>query len=132
MRSSDIRAARAGLDDLAERAPKDDAHGRATARVEATREAMTAVEEALYQTKNESRQDPLNFPIRLTDKLAGVKGVAAMGAFAPTAQSYAVRDELTANIEAELADWATLRDEALPRIDALARELAIPRVTIGD
>ena len=35
---------------------------------------LTAVEEALYQTKNRSRQDPLNFPIRLNNKLAALAG----------------------------------------------------------
>jgi len=46
---------------------------------------MTAVEEALYQTKNKSSQDPLNYPIRLNDKLAGVADSAATGSWAPTA-----------------------------------------------
>ncbi|HET7711430.1 MAG TPA: glycosyl hydrolase, partial [Thermoanaerobaculia bacterium] len=40
---------------------------------------MTAIEEALYQTKNKSPQDPLNFPIRLNDKLASVADSAADG-----------------------------------------------------
>ena len=33
----------------------------------ALNDKMTAVEEALYQTKNRSSQDPLNFPVRLND-----------------------------------------------------------------
>ena len=33
---------------------------------------LTAVEESLYQTKNRSSQDPLNFPIRLNNKLAAL------------------------------------------------------------
>ena len=32
-------------------------------------EEMTAIEETLYQTKSKSNQDPLNFPIRLNNKL---------------------------------------------------------------
>src|SRR5258708_5055105 len=38
---------------------------------------MTEVEEALYQTKNQSSQDPLNFPIRLNNKLAALGGVVS-------------------------------------------------------
>ena len=57
-------------------------------------EALRAIEEALYQTQNESRQDPLNFPIRLNDKLAGVMLSAAIGDHPPTASAVAVRDEL--------------------------------------
>ena len=66
--------------------------------------------------------------IRLTDKLAGVKGVAAMGAFAPTAQSYAVRDGLTVEIEGHLEEWRSIRDRDLPRIDSLADEVGVRRV----
>ena len=36
---------------------------------------LTEVEEELYQTKNRSAQDPLNFPIKLNNKLAHVLGV---------------------------------------------------------
>ena len=36
---------------------------------------LTAIEETLYQTKNQSNQDPLNFPIRLNNKLAALGGV---------------------------------------------------------
>ena len=36
---------------------------------------LTAVEEDLYQTKNRASEDPLNFPIKLNNKLAHVLGV---------------------------------------------------------
>ena len=51
------------------------------------RDTLTEAERALYQTKNESRQDPLNFPIRLNDKLAGVMFGAAFGDNPPTVTS---------------------------------------------
>src|SRR4029077_1793869 len=46
---------------------------------------MTAIEETLYQTRNHSLEDPLNFPIKLNDKLAGVGDSASTGSFPPTA-----------------------------------------------
>ena len=39
-------------------------------------ERITNIEENLYQTKNKSGQDPLNFPIRLNNKLAHLSSVA--------------------------------------------------------
>ncbi|HXC72846.1 MAG TPA: hypothetical protein VN644_22840, partial [Pyrinomonadaceae bacterium] len=54
---------------------------------------LTTIEEALYQTKNQSSQDPLNYPIRLNNKLAALGGVVGSADAAPTAQSYAVYDE---------------------------------------
>ncbi|WP_298951652.1 glycosyl hydrolase [uncultured Nonlabens sp.] len=64
---------------------------------------FSKVEKALYQTKNRSGQDPLNFPIRLTNKLAHLNSLAQIGDFAPTSQSIEVKDELTAEIEKQLA-----------------------------
>jgi hypothetical protein len=95
-------------------------------------EKMTAVEEALYQTKNQSRQDPLNFPIRLTDKLASVAGGASIGQWRPTDSMIAVKDELVAAIDAELATWRTLRDTDVPALNDKARELAMPAVKLEE
>jgi len=81
---------------------------------------MTAVEEALYQTKNKSSQDPLNYPIRLNDKLAGVGDSAASGPYAPTSQQIAVRDELVAKINIELAKLKAIWDTDLPAFNKLA------------
>ncbi len=70
---------------------------------EALKKKLTAVEEALYQTKNKSSQDPLNYPIRLNNKLAALAGVVGSADAAPTAQSHAVYDDLAAKIDKELA-----------------------------
>ena len=53
---------------------------------------MKEIEETLYQTKNRSGQDPLNFPIRLNNKLASVGGTASGGDYRPTDQSVGVRE----------------------------------------
>ena len=121
----DLRELRGDLEGLA---GKLDGEGELPDRIQAAIDSLTGVEEALYQTQNESRQDPLNFPIRLTDKLSGVKGAASMGDFPPTAQAYQVRDELTAAIEAELAIYQDVVDEALPAINAAAAERGVPAI----
>ncbi|RXG24422.1 WD40/YVTN/BNR-like repeat-containing protein [Leeuwenhoekiella aequorea] len=66
------------------------------------REDLEEIEKALYQTKNRSGQDPLNFPIKLTNKLAHLNSLVSMGDFAPTDQDVAVKNMLTQQIEAEL------------------------------
>ena len=60
------------------------------------------IEKALYQTKNKSGQDPLNFPIRLTNKLAHLNSLVGMDDFPPTSQDIAVKDVLTTAILTEL------------------------------
>ncbi|MDA1265654.1 MAG: glycosyl hydrolase [Planctomycetota bacterium] len=124
---TDIRSLRSDLKALKAKVGGEEAAG-LRERIDAALATLTAVEEALYQTKNESRQDPLNFPVRLTDKLAGTKGVASSGDFRPTAQAYAVRDELTAAIEAELARYRAVVDGAVPGINAAAQALAVPAI----
>ncbi|MEO0663829.1 MAG: glycosyl hydrolase, partial [Planctomycetota bacterium] len=84
----DLRAVRKDLKDVRSRMEgmEGDERDALDASIDAALETMMGVEETLYQTKNQSRQDPLNFPIRLTDKLAGVRGGAMRGEFGPTAQ----------------------------------------------
>ena len=65
-------------------------------------EQLSAIEKALYQTKNRSGQDPLNFPIRLTNKLAHLNSLVGMDDFPPTTQDIAVKNELTGAINKEL------------------------------
>src|SRR6202007_887540 len=75
---------------------------------------LTAVEEALYQTKSRSVEDALNYPIRLDDKLNNLASVAAIGDYRPTAQEIAVRDQLVAAIDVQLAKLDDLLAHDLP------------------
>jgi photosystem II stability/assembly factor-like uncharacterized protein len=60
---------------------------------------LTDVEGDLYQYRNRSSQDPLNFPIRLNNKLAALQGIVEAGDNKPTDQSYAVFKELSAQLD---------------------------------
>ena len=96
----------------------------------ALNEKLTEIEEALYQTKNQSNQDPLNFPIRLNNKLAAVASTASVGDYRPTDQAVAVREELTAQIDAELGRLNTVLETDLPAFNNLVREKAVPAVLL--
>lgn len=63
---------------------------------------ITSVEEAIYQTKLRSGQDPLNYPIRLNNKIAGILGVVLGGDFAPTQQSHDVFNRLSGQLQVQL------------------------------
>lgn len=112
-----IREVRKQLADVKKRAVADKSVAAAATELD---RKMTAVEETLYQTKSKSSQDPLNYPIRLNDKLAGVSNSAATGADAPAAQQLAVRDELVSKIDAELAKLKAIWDNDLPAFNKLA------------
>jgi photosystem II stability/assembly factor-like uncharacterized protein len=101
-----IRAYRSELDSL-EKKP---------ANLEKIKAEMQEIEETLYQTQNRSGQDPLNFPIRLNNKLAHLSSVVGNGDFKPTDQSEAVRKELTEQIDAQLARFRKLEREQISRL----------------
>ncbi len=86
------------------------------------REQFTEIEEALYQTKNRSGQDPLNFPIRLTNKLGHLNALISMGDFAPTDQDVAVKNELTQAIDKQLTQFNQLVSEEILAFNAAFNE----------
>ena len=91
---------------------------------------ITDVEEALYQTKNQSRQDPLNYPIRLNNKLSAVGSSASAGDFAPTDQAREVKQEVTAQIDEELATLRQVLQTDLAAFNALVQENEVPAVIV--
>ncbi len=91
---------------------------------------MTAVEETLYQTQNQSPQDPLNFPIRLNNKLSALVRVVSVGDYRPTDQAVVVKNELFQAIDAELAKLYKVWQEDVPRFNALLREMRVPAVMV--
>jgi hypothetical protein len=91
---------------------------------------LTTIEEALYQTKNQSSQDPLNFPIRLNNKLAALGGVVSSAEAGPTAQSYVVYDEVVGQIDAQLQKLAQIMKTDVPAFNQLVREQNIPAVVV--
>ncbi|MFN2510120.1 MAG: WD40/YVTN/BNR-like repeat-containing protein [Pyrinomonadaceae bacterium] len=96
----------------------------------ALNKSLAEIEETLYQTKNQSSQDPLNFPIRLNNKLAALGGVVARGDAAPTAQSYAVYDELVAQIDAQLQRMTRVMSTDVPAFNQLVKEQNVPAVVV--
>ena len=64
---------------------------------------LTDVEGEIYQHRNRSSQDPLNYPIRLNNKLAALQGTVESGDGRPTDQAYAVFKQLAARLDTQLA-----------------------------
>ncbi|MCG8454718.1 MAG: hypothetical protein MI919_00445, partial [Holophagales bacterium] len=123
----EIREIRGQIDALLTRVEGD---GEATealrASAESLKEKITGVEEALYQTKNRSPQDPLNFPIRLNDKLAGLILTASVGDYPPTGSMLEVRDHLVGKIDEQLAILEAAWEVELPALEAEVRQAEVP------
>jgi hypothetical protein len=87
---------------------------------------MTAVEEALHQTKAKSGQDVLNFPIRLDDKLASVYNSAAAGNTAPSKQSKEAYAELAGQIDQQFNKLKRILNEEVTKLNQLIHEKTLP------
>jgi hypothetical protein len=125
-----IRDVRGQLQQIEKRLAKDEAMKPVVDAAKDLDKKMTAVEEALYQTRNHASEDPLNFPIRLDDKLNGVATSAALGDHRPTAQAVQVKRELTAAIDAELAKLRDIWDADLARFNQLARDKGVAAIVV--
>jgi hypothetical protein len=62
---------------------------------------LSAVEEEIYQVRNQSNQDPLNFPIKINNRLASLLGVVTRGEGKPIAAAYPIFKDLTAELKAQ-------------------------------
>jgi len=93
-------------------------------------DGMKSIEEALYQTKNQSRQDPLNFPIRLNNKLAALGSTVSVGDYRPTDQSLDVKTELITQINEQLNALDNLLSTELPVLNDVIRDNDIPAIIL--
>jgi photosystem II stability/assembly factor-like uncharacterized protein len=89
---------------------------------------ITAVEEALYQTKAKSGQDVLNYPIRLNDKISGVFDFAASGNTPPAQQAVETFTFLSAEADKQLAILKQVMDNEVKKFNQLIYQKQIPVV----
>jgi len=82
---------------------------------------LTSAEQEVYQTRNESNQDPLNFPIKLNNEIAGVASYVSQGEYRPTKQAYAVFEELKVELDKQLKALKSSMDTNLPKLNAILR-----------
>lgn len=98
-------------------------------RVEDLQSTLSEVEGELVQTKAESFQDVLNYPIKLNNKLASLASTVATGDSRPTEQQYAVYEDLAAKVDAQFKKIEPLLTGELPDLIQEVEQKSIP---IGD
>ncbi len=132
-----IRNVKSQLNDRTRKMPPDKSAAFASA-TKSLVDRLTAIESEIYQVKNQSGQDPLNYPIRLNNKIAALSGVVGGTDAKPTSQSYTVFNDLSAQLDRQLSAMrgeltmlspinATLKAAGLPPIVPSAEEIkAVP------
>ena len=89
---------------------------------------LSAVESEIYQVKNESSQDPLNFPIRLNNKIAALAGVVGSVEAKPTRQSVEVFRILSDSLAMQTGRLRKALDSGLPPINREIEKLGLKAI----
>jgi len=90
--------------------------------------ALSEVEDSLYQTKNRSGQDPLNYPIRLNNRIGALLGVVQSSDGRPTQQSYDVYKVVSTELTKDLDKLHRLMSTNLPKINAILRAAGLKEI----
>jgi photosystem II stability/assembly factor-like uncharacterized protein len=89
--------------------------------------ALSDVESEIYQVKLQSSQDPLNFPIKLNNKIAALQGVVESADVRPTEQVYTVFRTLVGQLDQQLSKLDSAVKTRLPTINQnLQRQQVAP------
>ena len=89
---------------------------------------LTAIEGEIYQYRNRSSQDPLNYPIRLNNKLAALQGLVEVGDYQPTDQSYVVFKELSDRLDQQFGQLDSVFSIDLATFNKLLARKKLPPV----
>lgn len=127
-----IRAINGKLDEFIKKYKDDEATKALVEKAKKMKEEFSAIEKELYQTKNRSRQDPLNFPIKLTNKLAHLNSLVSFDDFPPTEQDIAVKNEMSGKINAQLNAFDALVDKEISAFNAEFNQLKLDYLSIEE
>ncbi|WP_282117723.1 WD40/YVTN/BNR-like repeat-containing protein [Maribacter aquivivus] len=127
-----IRNVTKQLNSFTEQYKDDDRTKDLVEKAKAMKDKLGEVEKALYQTQNRSGQDPLNFPIKLTNKLGHLNSLVSIGDFPPTEQDVAVKNELTTKINKELEIFNNVISSELQEFNKGFNELKLNYLFIDE
>jgi hypothetical protein len=91
-------------------------------------DSLGVVEDSLYQTKNQSGQDPLNFPIRLNNQFSSLLGFVSSGERRPPQQAYDVLAVLNPKLDVQMARLERVIAADLPRINAMLKAAGVAEI----
>ena len=90
---------------------------------------LDRIEEELYQVRNRSGQDPINFPIKLNNRISSLRRSVETGDARPTAASYVVMRELSSELDRHLVALRKLEDTDVARFNRMAAGWAVKPIS---
>jgi len=95
-------------------------------------ERISTVEKELYQVKNQSPKDKIAFPIKLNDRLTGLRSHLERGDGPPTKGYYQVFEELSAKLTIQLQALKRILQEDIPRLNKELKRLGLGRIVANE
>ncbi len=89
---------------------------------------LSAVEGEIYQVRNQSGQDPLNYPIKLNNKIAALSGVVGGTAARPPSQSYTVFNDLSSQLDRQLQAMRGAMLIGVPALNGMLKTAGLPPI----
>ncbi|MGH9703799.1 MAG: glycosyl hydrolase, partial [Candidatus Acidiferrales bacterium] len=123
-----IRSVRAQIDALKKRLDGNEKDKAVLSAADELNKKMSAIESQIIQPKSKSNQDPLNYPIMTADQLMALASTVESGEGTPTAASYTVFDELSKQLDDQLAKWKEIQEKDLAALNELIRKENIAAV----
>jgi hypothetical protein len=123
---NEIRALRTQIEGWERRARGQQIERAVAEKGSALKRKLAAVEEELIQTRAQSYEDTLNFPVKLNNKLASLAASVASADARPTMQAQATADDLANRAEVHLRQLRAILDEDVADFDTLIREANMP------
>ncbi|NOT50733.1 MAG: glycosyl hydrolase [Chitinophagaceae bacterium] len=124
-----IREMRQQMTDFSARVGKD-LPKEVKQQIDTVNKQMTAVEDALHQTKAKSGQDVLNYPIKLDDKLSSIYNASAAGQSGLSRQAKEAYAELVVLIDEQLNKLKKIMNEDVVKLNQLIHEKTLPVIGV--
>ena len=93
--------------------------------------SLDKVENELYQTKNQSNQDPLNYGVKLTNNLGNLNSAFRSGDFSPTDQDINVKNELIEKVNKQLEIYDTIISNDIPSFNSSFKKLELDYLNVS-
>jgi photosystem II stability/assembly factor-like uncharacterized protein len=91
-------------------------------------DSIGSVEDSVYQTRNKSGEDPLNFPVRLNNQIAALMGFVQSGDRRPPPQAIQVFETVSPKLTFQLGRYDKSVKLYLDKINTLLKAAGLPAI----
>ncbi len=110
---------------------KKSSDGKLKTKADELTKELSVVEEEIYQVRNQSGQDPLNFPIKINNRLGTLNRTVNTGDGKPIANAEPIFTDLAAELKVQTDRLQQVMAKQLEALNAELKRLKLEPVTLG-